>query len=106
MKCCNISPFEVSPQMKNVIAKIQNAGCLNPKNRFWKLKVTGFSFGKGGGFCISESPKGGRPKSDGQFFPNKKNNIAQAMEPNNGGRTQYLQSYWVVIHAINGMKVN
>ena len=25
MKCCNISPFEVSPQMKNVIAKIQNA---------------------------------------------------------------------------------
>ena len=61
---------------------------------------------KGGGFCVLESPKGGRSKSDGQFFPNKKNNIAQAMEPNNGGRTQYLQSYWVVIHAINGMKVN
>ena len=50
MKCCKINPFEVSPHMKNVNAKIQNAGCLNPMKRFWKLKVTGFSLGKGGGF--------------------------------------------------------
>ena len=50
MKCCRISPFEVSPHMKNVNAKIQKVGCLNPMIRLLKLKITGFSFGKDGGF--------------------------------------------------------
>ena len=40
-----------------LLLKSKTAGCLNPKNRFWKLKVTGFSFGKGRGFCISNRLK-------------------------------------------------
>ena len=56
MKCCEIRPLDVSPQIKNVIARTQKAGCFIASIRQDMLVRKGLSFDELGGINSSSEP--------------------------------------------------
>ena len=95
-------PVEDSPQIIKVADKIQKAGCFSASNSTWKLVEKIFISLFSGGRKISFSPKGGKPKSEGQLREKSKNNIAERIPPPIGISKATRQSATVVIHAITG----
>ena len=56
MKCCPTIPVDVRPQMKNVVAKIQKAGCLIPSDNAVNVILRTFDTSPAGGSKIFSSP--------------------------------------------------
>ena len=56
MKCCEIRPFDVRPQIKNVIASTQNAGYLMASRKQDILVRKGLVFDVSGGMNSSSEP--------------------------------------------------